>query len=458
MILDTFQSTEACEKDSSRFWLLLQPLEELLRTLYHNDFSNPGHLLYDLEFRWAEQQRTGIRSLYIARICRALGLLGYNIHVEPFKVNILRIFRSLLESDHHGFSTLYGRYIYAEDFHDIVNATRRSMQGSSLDEMVQLLQSDRIQSPLHEIFGLRLITYSMTEEIPSLLADLPSQDPTRSQMPLFEVSSADSLMGVNAELEEENVKDDHVDALNEVNEILSDQEEEDPDFIPRTDLPEVIHARYSEDETQATTVIQRAYRKVLEQRRSRNKTGLEGQNRYYFHLCWNKVREENRKRDKYTQAFLGPLPLLLSSLDSAEILTMARKRQMKKCLRGSILKHESLDKVSSVLNRIPTLLKNIKECRKKLLPSADWHREHDLDLLKKHVSDAVNLLSDSYLPFEATDDLRNSIELVRTALLKEKVKEELPKTCKKDKRPELRMDDDENDLSDWERDAEDEEQ
>jgi hypothetical protein len=42
VILDTFQSAE--EKDTSRFWLLLQPLEGLLRTLYYNNFSNPGKI------------------------------------------------------------------------------------------------------------------------------------------------------------------------------------------------------------------------------------------------------------------------------------------------------------------------------------------------------------------------------------------------------------------------------
>lgn len=93
-------------------------------------------------------------------------------------------------------------------------------------------------------------------------------------------------------------------------------------------------------------------------------------------------------------------------------------------------------------------MKNIKECRNKLCPTADLHREHNLDLLKKHVGDAVNLLSDSYIPFDTTDDLQKSIGLVRNALLQEKV---VPKTCKKEKRPELRMDD-ENALSDWERD------
>ena len=43
VILDTFQSTE---KDTSRFWLLLQPLEELLRTLYYNNSSNHGKISF----------------------------------------------------------------------------------------------------------------------------------------------------------------------------------------------------------------------------------------------------------------------------------------------------------------------------------------------------------------------------------------------------------------------------
>ena len=219
--------------------------------------------------------------------------------------------------------------------------------------MVQLLQSDLIQSPVHEILGLRRVTYAITEEIPSLLADLPSQHLSSSQIPPFDLSSGNSPVGVNVDLDEENVDDDHIDALNEANEILSDQEE-DPDFInfiPRIELPEVIHACHSEDEKHAVTIIQRAYRMVLEQRRLRDQTGSEGQNRFYFHLCWKKVREEKRKSDKYTQAFLGPLPHLLSSLDSAEFLTMARKHEMKK--QFVRVKHETLDEISSILNRIP---------------------------------------------------------------------------------------------------------
>ena len=219
------------------------------------------------------------------------------------------------------------------------------MQGSPLDEMVQLFQSDWIQSPLHEIFGLRRVTYSSIEEIPSLLADSRSQHLSSSQMP----SSDLSPLGVNVDLEEGNAEDDHTETLNETSEILLDQEE-DPDFIPRMELPEAV--RHSDDEKQAATIIQRAYRMVLLQRRSRNQTGSEGnwQNLFYFHLCWKKVREENRKSDKYTQAFLGPLPHLLSSLDSAEFLTLAKKREMKKKFVHA--KDETLDEVSSNLNRI----------------------------------------------------------------------------------------------------------
>lgn len=91
------------------------------------------------------------------------------------------------------------------------------------------------------------------------------------------------------------------------------------------------------------------------------------------------------------------------------------------------------------------MLKKIKECRKKLLPSADLHSEHDLDLLRKQVGDTVKFLSDSSLPFDATDELRADIGLVHKALLQEKVKVELGQTCKKEKRPNLCMDD-ENDF------------
>ena len=99
------------------------------------------------------------------------------------------------------------------------------------------------------------------------------------------------------------------------------------------------------------------------------------------------------------------------------------------------------------------LLKGIKECRKKLYPTADTHRDHDLDLLKTHVGHAVDLLSDPHLPFEVTKDLQNNVGLVHKALLQEKVEVEPPKTSRKGKKPKVNMDDDdENDLSYWESD------
>ena len=73
---------------------------------------------------------------------------------------------------------------------------------------------------------------------------------------------------------------------------------------------------------------------------------------------------------------------------------------------------------------------------------------------KTHVGHAVDLPSDPRLPFEMTNDLRANVGLVRKALLQEKVEIEPPKTSEKEKRPELCMDDDENELSYWESDDE----
>ena len=99
------------------------------------------------------------------------------------------------------------------------------------------------------------------------------------------------------------------------------------------------------------------------------------------------------------------------------------------------------------------LLRNVKECRKILSPTADTHRDHDLDLLKTHIRHAVDLLSDPYLPFEMTEKLRADVRLVHKALLQEKIEVEPLKTSKKEKRPELNMDDDEIDPSYWESDG-----
>lgn len=63
------------------------------------------------------------------------------------------------------------------------------------------------------------------------------------------------------------------------------------------------------------------------------------------------LEESPRRKQENTRAFLGPLPHLLSSLDSAEILAMAKKREMKKRLApGS--RHEHLDEISPILTRI----------------------------------------------------------------------------------------------------------
>ena len=98
------------------------------------------------------------------------------------------------------------------------------------------------------------------------------------------------------------------------------------------------------------------------------------------------------------------------------------------------------------------MLKDIKECRKKLLPTADTHHDHDLDLLKTHISHAVDLLSDPCLPFEVTDELRDNVGLVRKALFQEKVEVtvEPPKTSKKEKRPDCVDDDRDESVLYWE--------
>ena len=68
IILETFQSAEASEKDTSDFCLLLRLLEQLLRTLYYDNSSNPGKiycLRSNYQCKYAELMRHRNRSLIV---------------------------------------------------------------------------------------------------------------------------------------------------------------------------------------------------------------------------------------------------------------------------------------------------------------------------------------------------------------------------------------------------------
>ncbi|PPQ78819.1 hypothetical protein CVT25_010688 [Psilocybe cyanescens] len=450
--LKRFDPAEAAQQDTKCFWLLLQPLRAILEGLYYHT----EHLLFGNEMRRASSQSSAIRSIYISRVCRVLGLLGTNIRVEAFRRDIHICLTSLRRgANFRALPRLYSSYVNAADFVGILRATRRSMQGSAFDEMVQLF-SERVQYRMHEIYGIRRIVYTKLEDILRLL------DAYSNNVSDVCVSNTDSFNSldvpyVNAEPPisegdgemlpgEDDVSDGN--ALDD-----TDDADVDPDFIPVIEIPKDVQVGHSHGEITASLVIQKILPNVLAKRRLFKSSGLKGAiYRWYIH-CLRAASPgvmSHHELCSYKIQYLGFVPVLLGCLDGTRSLIMAKKAEMKGRFRAGTIRHEEMDEVSWNLTRISFLLKAIKKHQNVLGPCSELHTRHEVDELKKHVQSCLNLLFDLQLPMHLPNDIEEELHRIYKGMLQE-VRAPTA-TKKKEKRPALNTDDCTESLSacDWE--------
>jgi len=242
-------------------------------------------------------------------------------------------------------------YVYAESFDEIGKATRRSMQGSPLDEMVELLHEPRTQFPVQEIFALRRVVYKSQEEILNLL-----RRPSLGSM-MFDSDSADHPqnnahfeIGVDPastiEIERtgaNSFEDEHIPSFEE---HPGDSVEEDPDFIPQTEIPEDVYVGYSEREIEAVPVMQKIYRIVKEKRGRLGKAGLDGGLHRWFKEYLDALQPSmGQGFPRYKLLFLGPLPHILASLDAVQVQVSTKKAELKGMLLDKKFNHQLLDEV-----------------------------------------------------------------------------------------------------------------
>jgi len=100
-----------------------------------------------------------------------------------------------------------------------------------------------------------------------------------------DVDAAASVLGATeVEGTTANGIDEYIPSLEENPEESID---EDPNFIPRTEIPEDVYAGHSESEIAAVSVIQKIYRIIMARRHRLDKPGLEGGVHRYFkeYLC-----------------------------------------------------------------------------------------------------------------------------------------------------------------------------
>jgi len=230
------------------------------------------------------------------------------------------------------------------------------MQGSPLDEMVELLHEPRTQFPVHEIFALRRVVYKSQEDILNLLRrtslvsiTFDSGSVAHSQSNTLSENGVGTAVPIASATEVEeisanSIEDEHIPSLEEQ---PGGSVEEDPNFIPRTEIPDDVYVGHSEEELAAIPVIERIYQISMERRRRLDKAGLEGGVHRYFREYLDAFQPSMGQGDfpRYKTWFLGPLPHILASLDAIQVLVSTKKAELKGMLLDQKTNHQLLDEV-----------------------------------------------------------------------------------------------------------------
>ncbi|KIM48469.1 hypothetical protein M413DRAFT_440213 [Hebeloma cylindrosporum] len=344
-----------------------------------------GHLLVENSDLFA---LAAFRSVYIARICRTICLLGYNVNHMLLRVEIVKIMKAMRLSTSKPYN-LYKDFVNAREWKDIARQIPALLTDSPLDEMVQVFHESRKNQtqPRH---GIRRIIYKNVADVPRLLdttqpvlisnlrVDAPEFIP-KPRLP-------EGPLAGEAEPEQETEEPEEEDL-----EIIHNATSADAITIaalPDTNVPP------SEERICAAIIFQTHYRKVLRLKRKATKQRP-------LDICRIKCFEDCLKesanldwpnRSFYRLLFLGPLPHALTCLATAETWVYDNKKRNKD--RFTKAKHEELEDLQKRLTEQKKVMDKIKSLQKALVPSAKIHRKRDVEELKKLITEVEALLCD----------------------------------------------------------------
>ena len=224
------------------------------------------------------------------------------------------------------------------------------MSDCAFDEMVQVLYSERLGAPAHDIFGLRRVVYSTQEGLASLLNPEASSNSPKCSTPTLDEPSG-TLPGAFTAEEDSHEKEPEVDTMDEDAEFAK-AAAENQKHIARTDIPQDMYAGHSKQEVDAVLVMQRLCKRVLTRKRAMEEPGQAARTRRYFALLKATIQPATTKEEfGYNVRCLGPLPHLLASLDGLHALLLKRKAELKKGLLSDV-SHKDLDQVGAKLTRV----------------------------------------------------------------------------------------------------------
>ncbi|PPQ98969.1 hypothetical protein CVT24_003465 [Panaeolus cyanescens] len=411
-IIAEFETLDAKNKACPIPFPLLGPLETLIRTL-HFDTYDQNYLLTGSNYVAIPYH---LRSMYIARICRALGLpkVAYNIHDDDFRHQILQIFKRLSSTGAHvSFPLPYRFYISVQSHNDLVRVLRSSLQGSPFEKMMELRDASR--SP--RLTGSRYLEYKSYDDLVATFAksgssaalddiDVPEPD-------VITAAASDQQEAVIDDADEGDVPEDEEAGI-ESNVDTTQEKKADEIEI---NLSEKFYVEHSAEENDKACLIQRAFRHVQGLKDLQISSGLEGRSYRWFLECQATLKgekmEKAKKTSSYRLRYLGVLPQLLACIDAICDQLHAAKNEVKKQLNPRRqLNHEMLDELSERLTKLNVSMKAITKLQRSFGLNNPIHQRADIGELRNQVQQVQDALSDRKYPIVISQEVKERLELV----------------------------------------------
>ncbi|KAK0443136.1 uncharacterized protein EV420DRAFT_1649415 [Desarmillaria tabescens] len=383
---------------------LLEPMRDLLEQLRASQSCE--HLLYGTK-RNLSNVSYRVRHVFIARIFKAVCLLGYNIRDEFLRSDIKKKILSFSQER----SPLYDRYIDAasDSWDKLAKVIRRSLQSDTMDEMILLIHQSRVPGQRHALLGVRQLVYSDFADIQAQLGltqAVPATSPTTSSHLEVPGQVADG--------------DGEVEDMEDAQEAEAVEETAGDDAVAVNAIPvqDMTAPEPTEREIAAAFLIQRVYRRVLRHRRGIAKRGRAGLHAQIYASCTKEVSRLGDNPGLYLRLFLGPLPHILVCLEIIRIDTLSQKKKMKNGLKGHEASPDEIATLDDLLTQTNKANKDVIKLQTDLSPSSAFHERCDGKGLRKLVEEAHVLVSS--LPFKTSSDLSDDLHLAIKGIVTER--------------------------------------
>ncbi|KAH6917677.1 hypothetical protein BKA70DRAFT_1178699 [Coprinopsis sp. MPI-PUGE-AT-0042] len=410
------------------FRRLMRVLSRLLHTLLTGE--NADHLQYGKV--GASVEPLYIRRLFIARICRAMCIIGYNIPHDWIHKFILEQLMPLKSLDRH--SPLYAAFALADTWKDVVHAIWNSTRESPFDDLVHLWSAE-LREPWNRPPGnvtrivfkkISDIAYLLRNETPPMnddpLHDLPA--PPGEQDPMNAHQS--SAIAPTETVETQGGDSDHA--------FSSSPEEERFDTALDATDPNVAApgVELEADVLAAAEVLCKAYQRLLKRRQCENRRApREVACRNFYEACLAASGNIDWPvGSTYRKLYLGAVPHLLVVTQWIQAYVTQEKRAAKgalKLAKGSVFE-EVLGR-TALINDVEKALHRIL---KTLDPRSHFHLKRDTRQLRQVGSEVEILLR--RLPRAQADEVEFDMHMARPPV----------KVDEKPRKPSLNWDEDDD--------------